>query len=442
MKHLLGILLCVTHSGAVQAVADDGRMVPVKLQMRHGGFIEGRVAEFDDGGSVLAVDADFVAVNWDDVKLQSAYRCIKRILISRCGSEADLRAEDHFRLGLFAGKRGNHRLGVAEFNQAERLDRNYRSRIDQAWTTIRSAQSDVERFRAPDRPGAQLLEDSADHPMRYLRASAEENRRAIELDKALGEKVREEIAPGLVLLETPHFLIWTDWPERHRELLPHWAELLYERLCLEFGFASDEPIWRGKCPIYCFRSKKRFDKFARTVDQYDSVVALGYTKTAQNGYARVVLRRLGSEVADLDRFATTLVHETSHAFMHAYGSARPLPPWLSEGLADFVAERVLSGGCRTGENAAAVARQYVYHHKSVQSIFQADAELPAHYYPVSHSMVDFLIQLDRRAFVSFVGGIKSGVAPGQALADHYGGMTTLSLEREWRQHILHLYPPQ
>lgn len=438
MRRFVPCALILLLMATSRVSGEDGRKIRLTLRLHSGKLAIGLATEYDESRVVLEAGGQLVPIQWVDVEVASAYQAKKALLAAVRGSLANLTAEDHYQLGYFLAVQGNHAAAVAEFRKAQRRDAAFKGRVKNAWREIRRAK---ER-NAPRKPEVLYPEESTPtpgalgktrHGMIYQRYSEEEHRQTLRLARQFGEsEVRSKIAPDLVLLETRHFLIWTDWPEDKRNLIPDWAEQLYATMCDEFGFPQDEPIWRGKCPIFCFKNKARFEEFARVFDGYDSTEALGYTKTNSHGYVHVVLRRLGNRPADIDKFATTMVHETAHAFMHCYGSPRTLPPWLNEGLADYIAERVLGRRCPTGENAVAVARQYLIQKKSIKEVFTYQHSPPGHYYPVCHSLVQYLIHNNAEAFVGMINDIKEGLDGDQALAKRYKGMNTSQLEHAWR----------
>jgi len=430
--------------------ADDGRRVTVTLKLLSTDKqITGQVLEYDDKTVVLQAKAKIISLTWDELDTSSVYQARKKILISTRGSERNLTAEDHFQLGVFLAMRNRHSAAVSEFRKAEARDPSIKPRVQQAWRDVRRAKERnkkkitkpiVDKSRRGPVEGVIAGEGKTRHGMNYMKFSEEQHRQAMKLYREFGENVRQTIATDLVLLETRHFLIWTDWPESTRNLIPDWAEQMYSEMCDEFGFPRSEPIWLGKCPIFCFKTKARFDKFAQTVDSYqESTKALGYTKTAGNGYVHVVMRWLGNEEVHRNKFATTLVHESTHAFMHCYGSSRSLPPWLSEGLADYIAEQVLGDRCVTGENAVAAAKYYVKLRKPINKLFQFKGGLPGEFYPISHSLVVFLINNNQDGFIRIINDIKSGSSLESALTKHFKGMTVKTLERDWRAAVRQTY---
>ncbi len=417
--------------------------------MRSGNLISGTVSEFDERGLVLLAEGKLLPISWDDVETPSAYQVKKKLLTVIRGNEDSLTAEDHFRLGYFLAVRNHHTAAIAEFSKARKRDPAYATRIEQAWKEIQRLK---EQNKTPpenpfDGPHANSPRNEAapDSPsqtdVNYLKLTPEQHQEVLALCKDFGNVVREETAPDLVLLETTHFLIWINWPENTRNQIADWAEQMYSVLCREFGFPQDEPIWLGKCPIFCFKNKKQFVEFAKRYDQYDAEKILGYTRTESSGYVHVVLRRLGNEPADLDRFATTMVHEASHAFIHGYVSPLELPAWLGEGLANYTAQRVLGDRCRTGAESVAVARQFVQLNRSLTDVLKYDREeLPPEYYPIAHSLVEFLIRTDRNGFVNLVRELKKNQPFATAWSKSFKTLPLSDLQREWESAVQRSLP--
>jgi hypothetical protein len=429
---------------AAQKPASAASGPTVALQTSSG-RVAGRVLDHDDQQVVVLSGSQQATVRWDDVDTTSAYEARKKILAHVRGSASSLTGEDHFHLGVFLATRDRHSAAAAEFRQAEARDSSFEPRIKQTWRDLRRAREQNrlhERQRLAEQQPASdgslapgVTATPAGSTKAYLQFTAAQHEEALRVYREFGQQVRDEVSSGLVLLETRHFLVWTDWPESTRNLIPDWAEQMYSALCAEFGFPQEETIWLGKCPVFCFQNKARFEKFAATFDGYSASSSLGYTKTDSRGYVHVVLRRLGSRPEDIDQFATTLVHEGTHAFMHCYVSPRKLPVWLEEGLADYVAERVVPERSHTGENAERLSRQYVEQRKAIAELFEMNESPPGEWYPIAHSLVDFMIRRDDAAFVALIDDIKGGMSFANALARHYKGMSLANLEQAWRVQV-------
>ncbi|MFQ5413635.1 MAG: hypothetical protein ACE5E6_04165 [Phycisphaerae bacterium] len=469
----------------VAAAAADGPLwagqteetIAVELKLLTGGAVRGLVVDHTEHGIVVARGVTPYVFAWSEIEAGSAFRARRDLLVLERGGVADLTAADHFQLGRFALQRGRTMTARQQFAIAARLDPQYAAAADDALKALRRADprdaggvpfDGSGRSRAapgrggdsgPDHRGrgdgdrggdgvrngagprqaptlaervdAGILEAAQDvgggAPSAGLRARV----RGVYL--SFGDAVREAFGRGVVLVESEHFLIWTDWDARGRAQLARWCEAMYGALCDVFGIDRSRDVFLAKCPVFCWRDKARFRRFAARFDGFDATEAVGYTRSIQaTGHVHVVLFRRGRCDADLNAFACTLVHEGSHAFIHRVHGGRLIPHWVNEGLAELVAERVLGDRCPTGENAALLARQYARYGWSIGDLLVNPGPIAVHQYALAHSLVAYLESLGRDRFSGFVAGLKEGSTIAGALADNYDGLTPAALEAGWR----------
>lgn len=440
------LLLCVLPTMVSNGVASDDAARPeIRLTMITGAEVTGPLISFSNELVVLEVDGFPSAIGFDSIETDSACRISFELHTRLRGGRDRLTAADHYALGLFTLRRNRYALARRRFAQAGRLDASYRQRSDDALAAHRRSRRQAAQVPGlePDDNEAALLAGSAS--LRSESAGPDEastgvpgsdieraRPRIIAGYKSVGERIREQVGGDLVLLETPHFLIWTDWAKAEHDALRSWCEAMYTVVSRRFGMPPQANVFPGKCPVFCMRSKKRFRKVARLLDDYDATDALGYTSSSSNGHVHVVVRRQGGSIAGRDAFAATLIHETTHAFLHRYRTYKRVAPWLNEGLANFVAETVLGERCSNAETAAAAARAIVDGGHSIEAIFSNDDALDARYYPVAHSLVAFLIERDAEAFARLIDDIKLGQPVEDALERQYH-MNLPALDAEWRR---------
>lgn len=451
LRAILWLVLPVLLASAVDLAGEPvvpSAKVIVTLKLKYRGQITGPVLEYDDDQITIEYNQAPMGFVWADLKTPSAYQARKKLLIAERGGKNFLTADDYFGLGMFGLSRDNPMLARQEFDRAIKLDRSFDARAKEAFDEYRERKRRRPQARLPESHDQKARHDrdklltdrpGEDHgPLKYEQLPPEVNEKIIE---KLRERAREIMAQfeELVMIETPHFIILTDWNESDRKALVKWVERMYEELCDQFDFPPTDNIWLGKCPIYCFRAQSAYVKFARQIDHYEAEHARGYARTATNGYVHIVVYRPGRSVADYDRFATTLVHEGAHAFVHRYHSHGLIGGWISEGLANLIAEKVLNDHCTTGEEAHSVARQYVLQGKSIQDLLAQTGSMPGHDYPVAHSVVEFLIHRDRKAFVQTIIDVKQGQDIEAAIAANYNGMAYSDLEKEWTQYVMRYY---
>lgn len=390
--------------------------------------------------------------SWNELEFGSAYSTKRALLDFQRGGPQRLSADDCFELGQFALFNDRNDVADLAFRDAERLDPRLKEPIRQAFDAFRLRREKSVGEDAPlvGEPMAGPPEDEDASPpvaspswefpdvgtVLAGQPSEEYRARVNQAYLTFGQKVQQVMGKDVVLLESDHFLIWTDWEKKYRDRLTGWAEAMYGALCEQFGLQPTDDIFPAKCPVFCWRSKARFQKFARYFDGYEGSNAVGYTRSIEkNGHVHVVLLRQGRGEADFNRFAYTLVHEGSHAFMHRLYSTRLIPPWVNEGYAELIAERVLGEHCAAAEKAALLARQYVRYDWPLGGMLESVAPIEVHEYPLAHSLVAYLEGLGRARFAGFIRGLKEGRTTTEALTAHYDGLTLLQLEVNWRSAI-------
>lgn len=471
------IFVATAAPAAAPLVGDPVSTVSVDLKLRTGGAISGLVVEYDDHGLVVVRDRTPYVFAWTEIEPGKAYVAWRKIRVHERGGEGKLTAADHFGVGRFALQVGRNDLAADEFARARRLDRSFEPRIRGALAEFRerrrSTESGVSGGRVDkaaanpsvvadsgaDRPDAEASVDAVDAALpegevggfALSLPSASEGidparredvrNRVMEAYRAFGAKVQEILGKGVVLVETEHFLIWTDWDARERSRLSEWAEAMYRAVGEQLALAPDADVFLAKCPIFCWKNKAGFRKFARSFDGYSGVDAVGYTRALEkSGHVHVVLVRQGGSPDDLDAFASTLVHEGTHAFLHRLHSTRLIPHWINEGFANAMTERVLGERCPNKENAALLARPFVRYDWPIGDFLRDSGPIGVEQYALAHSVVEFLLAQGSDRFAGFVRGLKDGQALPVALAAHFDGLSLEALESRWRDSIRRANP--
>lgn len=422
------------------APPEQASALKVTLKLAIGGEVAGEVLDHTDELIVLDYQGVPCAFAFDELEVASAYLAKRELLIRARGGPDRLTAEDHYRLGAYALHREHSALANREFRLAEQADGGFRDKIDQALREDRDrrmqekAESGSTPLDAPPAPAGEPVLPGAAEAVDGLDPS--DSAAVIEAYKRFGQAVQQQVKADLVLLETEHFLIWTDWPRPRREQLSDWCERMYAALAVQFGVpAGREVFLGGKCPVFCFRAKAGFLRFAQTYDNWRPSNAVGYSRTAQSGHVHLVVYLRRTSPYEIDRFAGTLVHEGVHAFLHRYRRTLNISGWVAEGLADYMAEKVLGERCLLGERAELVARQYVKRGIPVGELLRNPGMPAAHEYPVAYSLVEYLIKRNPAAFASLINDLKDGQSVEQALQRNFGGMTFRALEASWRTYV-------
>ena len=409
----------------------------ISVVMNYGGQLRGRLLSQSNDVLVLEIDGLPCAVAYDQLESKSAYKTMRDLMIARRGSADALSAEDHYRLGVLLLGRNRPMRAKRALRVAARMDASYQEKSDDAIRRFRSERKGAPIRQEEPRPPVER-DGSANNGVRSFAGSGytdAQRAKIIEGYKRVGDDVAKQVGADTVLVETQHFLIWTDWAKAEHGNLATWCESMYAELSRMFNIPADKHVFPGKSLIFCLRSQSRFVKAANILDNYNAVNALGYTSTDANGHSHVVVFRQGGSPTGRDAFASTLVHEGVHAFIHAYRGQGRIPTWLNEGLANVVAEQVLGDRCPNAETAVAAGEAFVRANLPLSDILIRDGMLDARLYPLAHSVVACLMAKDHAGFSEFINDIKSGVSMEDALNRRYG-LSVPMLEKHWRAWVL------
>ncbi len=422
--------------GASDAAAPP-RPGTVTLKLNIGGEVFGPVLAHTDDVVVIDYLRRPCAFVFDELTPASAYQTKKELLTAQAGGERQLSAEDHLTLGMYALQRGRLAVANREFRQLLRIDPSYTEQVKDARQAARKKKGKKGRSK-PDAPLDQPDSDGAARTRNSRtqdRDSESADRQVIKEYIEFGQVVKASLNDELELIETEHFLIWTDWRRDRSEPLAGWCEKMYAEVVAQFKIPPDQPALLGKAPVFCFRTKSRFLRFAKTFDNYEASNAVGYTRTEPTGRVRIAVYRRAQTPHEVNRFAGTLVHEGVHAVLHRYYKTFNVSGWVGEGMADYIAQQVLGDHCLYGEKARLVAGQYVARDIPIQNLLRVEGMPEAHEYPVAYSLVQFLIERDTEAFDAMIRHQKDGFIVEEALRRAYDGMDFDALEEQWRKWV-------
>lgn len=468
VRHLGILMATAVFASAPLAVAapfdpndstPDLRTVSVRVSLRTGGALEGAVVEHTDHGLVIWRESVPYAIAWSDVEPASALTARRDVLALARGGLDRLTGQDCFDLGAFCLKLGRNDLAAREFAEARRLDPKLDGAIKAAYAAFRKEREAEKKKRgAPPFRGGREPEPFEPAPRAaastvpvdlvgldvHASSPADEKAlrgRVLAVYHTFGAKVRDELGADIESVETEHFLIWTDWERVFRAELAESLENMFDSLRRRFSMDESQPVFLAKCPVFVFRSKKRFIEFARRFDGYDATGSLGYTRSIEsNGHAHMALLRSGHAPDDFDRFYCTLVHEGTHAFLHRAFSTRLIPHWVNEGLADLSADHVLGDVCHRRADANLLARAYVRNDWPIETFLSFAGPIGVEHYPLACGVMDMLEQRNRDGLVDMVRRLKAGESIEASLAGAFGGATPQTVESEWRQRVRQMNP--
>jgi hypothetical protein len=241
-------------------------------------------------------------------------------------------------------------------------------------------------------------------------------------------------------IQTPHFIIFTDWDPSEFNFLKENCEGAYAAVSKQFDIPVKENVFVGKLPVFMFAKHDDFRKYANTVDNFPVPGSVaGYFTSHGDGTGHMVMwkpdvQKYGVQAAKL-QWAYTLTHEFTHAFVSRYRTNRNIPRWLNEGLAEVIAynqfpitQAHLNARMRAGERFDFAA------------LFD-DNQMPGgDMYPVMQTMVEAMIRDNRKAFLQMFNDIKDGMDPEEAMKKNYNAGYR-QWEPAWRNYAKHLQTP-
>ncbi len=248
--------------------------------------------------------------------------------------------------------------------------------------------------------------------------TAEEAQAAIKSYDDLFDKMKVEFPMlNFVRQETEYFIVYTDMPAG--QIAGYTANLdsMYHQLCTLFNIPRDTNIWVGKCPVYCFVNKEHFIQFeARLLNNADTKNAQGLSHSAYDGKVMTTCYRGASPVF----FAVVLVHETAHGFLHRIRSSGRIPPWMNEGLSEWIAQVVVSQSDHV-QGRFSEALPILRSQGSLGGDFLDDSgRIESWQYGAAAVLTQFLISNDANAYRAMITAIKEGYTWQEALDVTYG----------------------
>ena len=256
---------------------------------------------------------------------------------------------------------------------------------------------------------------------------ADQKRRIETINRLLGVK--------LEMVETTHYLLFSDADPRVTAQFAGWSEALYRSLLEQFALPAVARVWDGKCVLVLFGARRHYEAYARRFDGHQTVRAGAYFAVEKHGEGEPSLVHLCVPIEDSDtrRLQELFAHEGTHAFFELYKTPGRLPLWVHEGLAEYMTT-VNDPSLRPAKWAPAlgVARSRA----PIDDVFQAPvgADLTLPQYGVAFTLVDCLLTAGRPKFKAFIDGLKDGQTAEAALQAAYGfGLEELA--GRWRLYV-------
>lgn len=232
-------------------------------------------------------------------------------------------------------------------------------------------------------------------------------------------------------VETMFFTFVTDLTNAEVDGYIAYLDAMYAELCKAFGLHPEKNIWAGKCIVFAFREKETYLGFESAVMKVNPNTVSNTQGLCHQSMDGTVI--FAGYKGTNNFFGHVLVHETSHGFVHRYLSTARAPSWLNEGMADWLADKVVKGKqipTQQRVDAANVKRKGDW--GDVLNVPRIDGDQ----YGICSVLVEILVAQDqgKGSFKEFIDGIKEGQSAQEGLKEHFN-MTYAELKGAYLQTI-------
>jgi hypothetical protein len=219
-------------------------------------------------------------------------------------------------------------------------------------------------------------------------------------------------------VETKYFVFYTDMPAGQVQGYIAQLDSMYDQMCALFGIPAGTNIWLGKCPVIAFLHQAAFE-------QYEAVTmenpipgggVAGLNHQWSDGRVVTVCARGDDPIF----FAVVLVHETAHGFLHRIRSNGRVPPWMNEGIAEWVSGVVVPQSDHIANRMAEAVPRIRTTNSLGGDFLDDDGMIERWQYGVAATLTQFLLSADANAYRGLITAIKEGYTWREGLELTYG----------------------
>ncbi|MEM7624983.1 MAG: hypothetical protein AAF333_05090 [Planctomycetota bacterium] len=372
---------------------------------------------------VQAAEGETDAVAWDTLDPATAERVWKKLLRKNDAlgwAHAGVVYRDlEIAQGLTDAR---VRRSDMAFDRALRLDPSLADRVDEWRRGSGAAESPAPEPAATenlDDPGVSANQAAPPsrprHAQFWKQLSPEEHARRTNAAREWTQGHLDAIGVEYTVTETAHFVLFSDTSlgRRDREFTLNLLEEMYQQCLDMFALGPDDQVYAGKCTLVVIRRPEDF--FAYEKQAYNRVTnALGgVCHYLPNGDVQIVAHRSDDEWF----FRKMLVHENVHGFVHRYRSQASIPIWMNEGLAEYIAHRIVPQSTVV-ESRRREAHGEFHRNRDMYEIFRRwpGGQWP---YGISYGLTELMIDGDRLAYRQLFHDIKDGVDWVEALQNNF-----------------------
>lgn len=228
------------------------------------------------------------------------------------------------------------------------------------------------------------------------------------------------------LIDTQFFTVFTDiTPDQVNGYLEN-LDAMYGELCGAFGVSVQKNVWCGKCVVVIFQNRTDYMLYEAQVMGVKNPAILTGSAGLCHMFGNGEVKFAGFLGDNGGYFGNTLIHETTHGFIHRYLSSAFVDSWLNEGMAEWVADAIM-------KNDKIARRQK----QSAQVVMAAGGwgdflqagQISGQHYGTASTLVDILLDRNKDGqFRQFIREIKEGKPIEFSLKDTFG-LTFKDLEK-------------
>ena len=249
--------------------------------------------------------------------------------------------------------------------------------------------------------------------------SEAEQKQFLDLQSTFLKNVQKEMPHvRFRLIDTQFFTVFTDiTPEQVNGYLEN-LDAMYRELCGAFGVSVQKNVWCGKCVVVIFQNRTDYILYEAKVMGIKNQATLAGTAGLCHMFGNGEVKFAGYLGDNGSYFGNTLIHETTHGFIHRYLSSAFVDSWLNEGMAEWVADAIMKND--------KIARRQKLSAKIVMAsggwgdFLQAE-QISGQHYGTASTLVDILLDRNKDGqFRQFIREIKEGKPIEPSLKDTFG----------------------
>jgi hypothetical protein len=323
--HIFSLLLpawLIALAATPSATAGGSAAVPVDVRFLtlDGSKIAGKVVRWDRQG----FDGTFGRMEWSRLNPPEAWHVHAALIDPRI-------AEHWLDMGkMLSTLEGGQELAERAFRWAAWLSR----------VTARTAEELAARL-PPMPPHLEfplplVHADDAGPFEPWPERDADEQAAAVAELKEAADVQRRALSLEMRLRETEFALVYSELPPDRTAQVIDGLGLTYKTLLSSFRLPLDRNVFWGKLVVVLCKDKATFDRVVGKSGRSIDGPHMGGLCVPEGPRVTLFLW----DQPNRRQFDSSVPHELTHAFLHRYRTPAPMPLWLEEGFADFVASLV------------------------------------------------------------------------------------------------------